>query len=686
MKQSWLHIGSVQIKVTKNHLAFLRGYLEGLDIIGLGERYLHTSIGGKTDGRIIKSQLNWIREQLVVAAHRRGRDFRDVRLIKIAPEKLQQTNRQPMMSLDEFRDERNLHDFPEADVLQLFQEEFDTKATRREIRNDRLRRRQLAALSQLELLISADPCPDDAVDGWLDPALAQRLSNAGIRTLRDLSQHINQYGYRWFSKVPRIGEKAALLINDWMSSTYVSSSTGLHIETRALSPARKQDKAGLMRLRPRVTGIVPMEALLVPQALSGEHGSNRGRKCLIHANNDYAAIQEWLNTQSPNLNTRRAYQREAERYLLWSVVELQRPISDHTSADCVSYRTFLRHIGRTHQEDGQQIVWPFRLSQGVWIGLKQAGRYTLDWRPFAGPLSRQSQEYAIGVVRSLCDWLTGRRYLESNPWDGVPKLGLASPRRFDRTRSFSFGQWKVLLRYLETMQKDDAYDRLRFTLLFAYGTGLRVSELVQACVRDIERVTDTRDQSESYVINVIGKGQRPRQVPIPQKVMAEVHRYLARRGLSSILECHPAVPLIGRLGVKKDSSSLGINLPSPTHQSGIFSHAYTSEANMKHVTPNALYVALKEFFRSAARSIDVLDPHTRRLFYKASMHWLRHTCGTHAVAYGVPLGIVQANFGHTSPNTTAGYTEQDTFERARAMNKFVDSALTLGEDDYLPDV
>ena len=42
----------------------------------------------------------------------------------------------------------------------------------------------------------------------------------------------------------------------------------------------------------------------------------------------------------------------------------------------------------------------------------------------------------------------------------------------------------------------------------------------------------------------------------------------------------------------------------------------------------------------------------------ASTQWLRHTCGSHAVEQGVPLNVVQQNFGHASLNMTTLYTTQ----------------------------
>ncbi len=42
---------------------------------------------------------------------------------------------------------------------------------------------------------------------------------------------------------------------------------------------------------------------------------------------------------------------------------------------------------------------------------------------------------------------------------------------------------------------------------------------------------------------------------------------------------------------------------------------------------------------------------------KASLHWLRHTCGTRALERNVPLEVVQRQLGHADPRTTMRYAK-----------------------------
>jgi integrase len=48
---------------------------------------------------------------------------------------------------------------------------------------------------------------------------------------------------------------------------------------------------------------------------------------------------------------------------------------------------------------------------------------------------------------------------------------------------------------------------------------------------------------------------------------------------------------------------------------------------------------------------------------------MRHTCGTHAIAAGMPLDVVQQNMGHASLDTTTGYTTSEERRRMKAAQE-----------------
>ena len=62
--------------------------------------------------------------------------------------------------------------------------------------------------------------------------------------------------------------------------------------------------------------------------------------CLLQARNDYEAILAWLSTKREGSATRRAYRKEAERYLLWAIVQKKKAISSFRAEDCIEYHNF----------------------------------------------------------------------------------------------------------------------------------------------------------------------------------------------------------------------------------------------------------------------------------------------------------------------------------------------------------
>ena len=89
---------------------------------------------------------------------------------------------------------------------------------------------------------------------------------------------------------------------------------------------------------------VPMEGLAaLPAALDGSQGENRSLSggCQIQAENDWQAIQCWLVEFNGSPQTTRAYRKEAERLLLWSVRQRHKPLSSLLREDFHAYQQFL---------------------------------------------------------------------------------------------------------------------------------------------------------------------------------------------------------------------------------------------------------------------------------------------------------------------------------------------------------
>ncbi len=132
---------------------------------------------------------------------------------------------------------------------------------------------------------------------------------------------------------------------------------------------------------------LPLERMPIPTTLDGRHGDNRapdGEKCQLDADNDLRAIQAWLAEFRDSPQTQRSYRKEAERLLLWALLERGKPLSSLSREDCVAYEDFLA--------DPQP--------QARWCG-SRAARFSPNWRPFLGPLRATSRRTALLIINSL---------------------------------------------------------------------------------------------------------------------------------------------------------------------------------------------------------------------------------------------------------------------------------------------
>ncbi len=121
------------------------------------------------------------------------------------------------------------------------------------------------------------------------------------------------------------------------------STNGYHDHRkRRRQPASTPHRAAAVMLQP-ASALVPFEVMTPPKDLDGFRGKFRAPKatCVLAANNDYEAVQAWLSLQESE-TTRRTYRKEAERLLLWAIVERGRALSSLMTEDAIAYRAFLR--------------------------------------------------------------------------------------------------------------------------------------------------------------------------------------------------------------------------------------------------------------------------------------------------------------------------------------------------------
>ena len=664
-------------RVGRHHFAFLKGYLEGLDLRDLAWRYLETCDEEDVDLRVVFTSLAWIRHDLKLVAKRHGKASM-ARAIMLNPEQLV-TPVSKIPSLDQFREEVDPDDmFSESELIELFQEQYSiVDSNSKAQRNVRLRQRQTDALVWLQDMVVADPTLQDNVAAWLRPNLSNKLVKGEIHTVQQLIALVNAKGYRWYSTIPALGEHSARRIVKWLTINAVVLDSP--IDPKVHIKRSKLDIVAIKKDRQCEQAIVPLEYFRPGIELSGSAGENRGDRNKSGVDNDYDAIQLWLSTYQKDSHTWRSFRKEAERFLLWAILERGKPISSFNAMDCLAYRDFLWDLGRLSNESWSLV---YKIPEGQWLGKRNTERWSDNWRPFEqlsrpkppkllpkplrlqwvkdntkrnGVLMPSSQRLAHTIVSSMCRWLTNRRYLDSNPWDGIkPRLVHAPEISVDH--SFTADQWTYLMQFLNTLDKNSNYYRLRFILILGYVTGLRLSEMAGAIRSDLRHKAGI-----GWILTVIGKGQVKREVPFPTPVMDALLRYFEHRGYASFDEAPQDCPLFDFL------------TDAPTHLTAINNIA-KKRKDQATISHSRLYRSLKKFFSQAADHYESFSPEDAKHIRLASTHWLRHTSGSHAVANGVPIEVIQTNFGHSSVDTTSIYITAEINRRIELMEKFASEA------------
>ena len=381
--------------------------------------------------------------------------------------------------------------------------------------------------------------------------------------------------------------------------------------------------------------ITTIDSVQFSPELDGSNGFNRavGNRPQITANTDADAIKVWLARYLDTKTTFDSYRKEAERLLLWSVIELSKPLSSLSHEDFLIYQRFLADPQPAER----------------WI-MKQrkVARDDPKWRPFAGPLSYTSQRQAIVILNGMFSWLVNAGYLAGNPLSlSRNRQRKAKPRV---TRFLDGDLWKEVKLTIENMPREtnrerEHYQRARWLFSLLYITGLRVSEVTQNTMGGFFNRKDKSSESRWW-LEITGKGDKTRIVPATNELMLELSRYRREMGLSlSPVEGEPT-PLLLPIGGKQ-----------------------------RAMTRSAIHQILKQIFSETAKRLlergpDFMLQATR--LKAASAHWMRHTAGSNMTSADMDIRHVRDNLGHESLTTTNNYLHseddkrhQDTEEKHR---------------------
>lgn len=175
-------------------------------------------------------------------------------------------------------------------------------------------------------------------------------------------------------------------------------------------------------------------------------------------------------------------------------------------------------------------------------------------------------------------------------------------------KSLTKEEVKKLLSVIPPTRKRD-----RLIVLLLYGSGLRVSELCNLKINDV-------DFKRSLIIVRGGKGGKDRIVPVPGALLKEIEDYLKMRNDDS------EYLLVEERRSRKD-----------------------------RLSPKTVWYILNKYGKKAG--------------IKVTPHMLRHSFATHMLENGIDIRVIQEILGHSNLSTTQIYTKVTVEHLRRAQEK-----------------
>jgi len=229
----------------------------------------------------------------------------------------------------------------------------------------------------------------------------------------------------------------------------------------------------------------------------------------------------------------------------------------------------------------------------------------------------------LSSIRSFFGYLTREKIIAQNPTIHIP-----TPKQMKKVPHFlDLHEVRLLLELPNRRTLLGLRDRAILEVL--YGSGLRVSELVNLNISDVDLL--------GGMIKVKGKGSKERLVPIGEMGLTSIERYLKMRQLP-----------------KKSAFFKIKSFQNLSYSKGpLFLNFQGSRLNTQSI--NRL---VHKYIRLASIKKGV-SPHT-----------LRHTFATHLLDAGCDLRAVQEMLGHASLSTTQIYTHVTTERLKRVYRKY----------------
>jgi integrase/recombinase XerC len=265
------------------------------------------------------------------------------------------------------------------------------------------------------------------------------------------------------------------------------------------------------------------------------------------------------------------------------------------------------HTLRNYASDLEQFKdHLFRIEKRADVPVNEIDRLTIrEWMAaLHSDHKKSSIARKLASLRTFFQFLVREGVLENNPAKLVatPRIERKLPNHLSMEDA---------VRFIETPDVNtDLGRRDRAIIEFLYATGIRVGELVNINIKDV----DFREK----LVRVMGKRKKQRIVPFGEPALQALLFYLEKTRAVFLNNCPPA---------KRDENALFLN-----------------------------YQGTRITTRSVGRMIDKYIKQCADV-HKISPHSLRHSFATHLLDSGADLRDIQELLGHARLSTTQIYTQ-----------------------------
>ena len=228
-------------------------------------------------------------------------------------------------------------------------------------------------------------------------------------------------------------------------------------------------------------------------------------------------------------------------------------------------------------------------------------------------INSRSQARLLSSLKSFFNYLIFEGYNKVSPMELIesPKIVSKLPD------VLSFKEIKILINNSE--KNKDFGIRNSAIIETLYGSGLRVSELINLKLSDI--------QYDEKLLLIHGKGNKQRLVPLGSICELKINNYVDNiRNLKKIKKNSNDIVFLNRNGGKLSRAMIFNIVKEAQRKSNI----------KKNISP----------------------------------HTLRHSFATHLLENGADLRSIQIMMGHENITTTEVYTHLDTKHLSKTLNKF----------------